>query len=90
VRSATHEWPDRGPGVTRSSNLQQTPICQQRITQAKHGLASYVRDFKTEAAKRLTNAKFADRGLDNSWASHVRNVFSYLDYVDASWQMKSL
>jgi len=136
-----------------SSNLQQTPILQQRITQAKHDLASYQRDFKTESAKRLANAQFAERGLSldeqqldlsnqaltsaqhdvdtlraalqkpgqsdtatlqkqlqqalrdlqraqsnvlnakrglyNSWANYVRNVFSYLDYIDAPWQVKS-
>ena len=136
-----------------SQNLQQTPILQQRITQAQHDLASYASDFKTESEKRLTNAKFAERGLAldeqqlslskqqldaakhdvdtlrqalqsasqkdkaalqrqmqqalrdlqraqsnqinsernlyNSWSSYVRNVFSYLDYIDAPWKLAS-
>lgn len=139
--------------VLSSSNLQQTPVLQQNITQAKHDLASYESGFESESAQRLTNAQFAERGLTldeqqldlsnkvlttaqqdvdtlkkalqkqgqsntvslqrqlqqalrdlqraqsnvvnakrslyNSWANYVSNVFSYLDYIDAPWQVKS-
>jgi len=139
--------------IVLSSNLANIPEWQQRIDQSQHDLTSYQSDFKTEAARRLANARFAERGLAlgeqqvslskqaltsaqndvdklrqalqnptqqdkadlqkqmqqalrnlqraqsdmdganrslyGSWSNYIRNVYSYLDYVDAPWQVKA-
>lgn len=140
--------------IALSTDLEKTPIYQQRIAQARADLASYVKEFPAEAKKRLTNARFAakslalaeqqlalakqslasaqsdvdklkqalqsaasqkdtadlqkqieqalrtlqraqgddlnnQRNLYNAWSSYVRNVYYYLDYIDAPWKVAS-
>ena len=61
--AGTDRWSGRQRQHRALHNLEQIPDLQQRIDQAKTDLANYVSDFKTESAKRLANAKFAERGL---------------------------
>ena len=139
--------------IVLSTTLEQIPDLQQRVDQAKTDLSNYESDFKAESAKRLANAKFAERGLSldeeqlklsqqtldsaqqdvdklkqalqdpkqqdkadlqkqmtqalktlqrsqsdllnaqrsaySSWANYVRSTFSYLDYIDAPWTVKT-